>query len=253
MTRTAPLALLAGLAALAGACSSKPLQGENGDAGEADCNGLAVPAIACAIGPTVTVCSLDERGAPKWIILCPGTETGGGSTGTGGAAMGTGGSGGSGGSAGGGALGAPCASTQSCGKDLVCTTEDGDCKAPPGCGPNVACPAVCYGVCRSADAGPACGPSQCSKGQVCCNESCGICTAPGGGCTKQLCPKDPAPAPCNTDGDCKVEADYCTGCDCRALGAKQSLPACPGPGVACLIDPCFNKTARCVNGGCVAQ
>jgi hypothetical protein len=88
---------------------------------------------------------------------------------------------------------------------------------------------------------------------VCCNESCGICTPPGGGCTKQLCPKDPAPAPCNTDADCKLEADYCTGCDCRALNVKQSLPACPGPGVACLLDPCFDKTARCVNGGCVAQ
>jgi hypothetical protein len=132
-----------------------------------------------------------------------------------------------------------------------------ECLPPPGCAdPAIGCPAVCYGVCRAASddaGGPTCGSVQCKKGQVCCNDSCGICTEPGGGCTKQLCPKDPAPAPCSTDADCKVEADYCTGCDCRALGVKQSVPACPGPGVACFVDPCLNKAARCVNGGCVAQ
>ena len=252
MTRALTLALLAGAAVAAG-CSSKPLQGQNGDGAQPDCTGVGIPAIACAVGPTETVCKLDDAGKPFWVILCPGAETGG-TTGSGGAGGNPGGAGGSGPDAG---VGAPCASSESCNKGLVCTTVDGDCKAPPGCGPSVACPAVCYGSCRmvsdDAGAGAPCGPGRCGKGTVCCNDSCGICTPPGGGCTKQLCPKEPAPAPCSTDNDCKVEADYCTGCDCRALGVKQSLPACPGPGVACFVDPCFNRTARCVNGGCVAQ
>jgi hypothetical protein len=255
MTRAPDLALLAAMALAAG-CSTKPLQGAVGDGGEADCTGVGIPAIACAVGPTETVCMLDGNGKPFWAILCPGVGTAGstGSAGAGGG--GRGGSGGSGAPTQDGGVGAPCPSSESCAKDLVCSTVDGDCKAPPGCGPNVACPAVCYGTCRTATqdgGGPACGPVQCGKGTVCCNDSCGICTPPGGGCTKQLCPKDPVPVACSTDSDCKVEADYCTGCDCRALGVKQSLPACPGPGVACLVDPCLNKTARCVNGGCVAQ
>jgi hypothetical protein len=243
------LAALAGLA-LVGGCSTKPLQDNRGDGGEADCSGVPIPAIACLVGPTESVCTFDQDGKPHWVILCPGVENGG-TTGSGGSGGGAGGAGGSGPD---GGVGTPCVSSESCGKGLVCTTADGVCNPPPGCGPNAACPAVCYGSCRLPDedgAGPACGPVQCGKGQVCCNDSCGICTAPGGACTQQFCTKDPVP--CNSDDDCKLEADYCTGCDCRALAAKQSLPTCSGPGVACLIDPCFNKTARCVNGGCVAQ
>lgn len=32
-----------------------------------------------------------------------------------------------------------------------------------------------------------CGPNVCAKGDVCCNESCGICTPPDGVCTQQAC------------------------------------------------------------------
>lgn len=35
--------------------------------------------------------------------------------------------------------------------------------------------------------GESCGPTTCGEGEVCCNESCGICTAPGGFCTEQFC------------------------------------------------------------------
>jgi hypothetical protein len=87
---------------------------------------------------------------------------------------------------------------------------------------------------------------------VCCNESCGICTAPDGGCTKQLCPP-PDGGACATDADCRLEADYCTGCDCRALGPKQTIPACPGPGVSCLRDPCGGRKARCVDRRCAVE
>jgi hypothetical protein len=54
-----------------------------------------------------------------------------------------------------------------------------------------------------------------------------------------------------TDADCHLDADYCTGCVCAALATGQSVPACPGPGVRCLRDPCSGAKAACVNGGCV--
>ena len=40
-------------------------------------------------------------------------------------------------------------------------------------------------ICQAA--GVACGPSTCAEGDVCCNPSCGICTPPGGFCTQQFC------------------------------------------------------------------
>jgi hypothetical protein len=84
---------------------------------------------------------------------------------------------------------------------------------------------------------------------VCCNPSCGICTPPTGGCTKQIC--IPPAGACARDADCRVEADYCTGCDCRALATGEQLPVCPGPGVRCLVDPCAQKKAQCLSGQCV--
>lgn len=36
-------------------------------------------------------------------------------------------------------------------------------------------------------AGEACGPNTCAAGQVCCNASCGICTAPGEFCIQIAC------------------------------------------------------------------
>ena len=35
--------------------------------------------------------------------------------------------------------------------------------------------------------GVQCGPTTCASSDVCCNESCGICTPPGGFCTQGLC------------------------------------------------------------------
>jgi hypothetical protein len=67
----------------------------------------------------------------------------------------------------------------------------------------LACPAVCYGTCRPAGNGPACGTVG-AGGMVCCNDSCGTCTPPNGGCTKQICVP---PAACARDADCRLEAD----------------------------------------------
>jgi len=141
----------------------------------------------------------------------------------------------------------PCASSAACRPTEFCTTETGDCNRPPGCRPGNICPAVCYGVCRPRREPVQCGAVTCGRGQVCCNESCGICTKPGGFCTEQFC--DP-PVECKSDTDCRTFSDYCTGCDCRALANSEPDPVCPGPGVQCFVDPCFNQSAACVAGQC---
>ena len=41
----------------------------------------------------------------------------------------------------------PCRSSSECGPGLACSTEWGVCNSPPGCRPEAACPAVCYGFC----------------------------------------------------------------------------------------------------------
>ena len=58
----------------------------------------------------------------------------------------------------------------------------------------VLCPAehVCKVIngaptCVPISSGKACGPTICAEGLQCCNASCGICTKPGQGCTKQAC------------------------------------------------------------------
>ena len=58
---------------------------------------------------------------------------------------------------------------------------------------------------------------------------------------------------CHSDADCRLEDDYCTGCDCRALATHQSLSSCAGPGVRCLREPCGGLTARCEASRCVAR
>ena len=103
--------------------------------------------------------------------------------------------------------------------------------------------------------GEPCGTVRCATSEVCCNASCGVCTPPGGVCTQQFCSPEPDAATlgaCSLDADCRVSSDYCTGCNCRALGPKQELPACAGPGVRCLVDPCMAKVAVCKSGHCEA-
>lgn len=63
--------------------------------------------------------------------------------------------------------------------------------------------------------GEACGPATCRAGEVCCNESCGICTKPGGFCTQQVC------------GEPEPTGPFC--------GGIAGFP-CPGAGT-CVDDP----------------
>jgi hypothetical protein len=41
--------------------------------------------------------------------------------------------------------------------------------------------------CEPDGGGVPCGPTTCPPGQVCCNESCGICTPPDGMCIMIAC------------------------------------------------------------------
>jgi hypothetical protein len=272
LTLSLSLALpFAALAVLVDGCSVDPLD-QRDDA--VKCAGTGIPAIACATGPTVPVCAVDATGRWRWTITCPGQLDGGvmtggaGTTGVGRGGDGGGGSGGSSGMAGGGMAGGAgtggavaCASTQSCAAGEVCTTEDGDCKLPPGCGGDLACPAVCYGVCRPAVIETPClSTADCEKDEIC-TTVLGVCKAPPGcnnpnvGCPAVCygeCRKATEGGACDVDSDCRLEADYCTGCDCRALAKGERVPACPGPGVQCFADPCGRLTARCVNGKCAA-
>ena len=122
-----------------------------------------------------------------------------------------------------------------------------------------------------------CGAVVCRDGEVCCNESCGICAPPDGSCSQQVC----TPAPpcvdnvlcirglhwspilcqcvpddeglCSNDSDCRLFDDTCNSCDCRALSTADIDPTCSGPGVACFAAPCINKIAVCVDGQCTAR
>jgi hypothetical protein len=100
--------------------------------------------------------------------------------------------------------------------------------------------------------GERCGSTTCAPGMVCCNASCGVCTLPDQACTQQACEPPPAIA-CETDSDCRAVSDYCTGCDCRALSVCEAEPACPTPGVQCLVDPCGGEEAYCAAGTCALR
>jgi hypothetical protein len=120
-----------------------------------------------------------------------------------------------------------------------------------------------------------CGDVLCAAGLECCNESCGICVPPGGSCSQQLCeepcgakvapcdagfawsnstcgcvPLPPPPGPCQSDAECFLVDDYCEGCNCRALTAAQTLPACETELYQCLQAPCAGQRAACMGGMC---
>lgn len=98
-----------------------------------------------------------------------------------------------------------------------------------------------------------CGPTVCTGGQVCCNESCGICTQPGGFCIDLYCGfVEPG---CTSDAQCRTFSNYCDGCSCQALSDGQPDPLCAGTPVECFADPCMGKTAVCdlALGACVLR
>ncbi len=83
--------------------------------------------------------------------------------------------------------GCACNALASSEPDPKCDGTLVKCFAEPCGGKAAAC---VNGTCQVADAAPAgeaCGSSVCPSGQVCCNASCGICTAPGDSCIQLFC------------------------------------------------------------------
>jgi hypothetical protein len=103
-----------------------------------------------------------------------------------------------------------------------------------------------------------CGSATCVGGDVCCNESCGICTPPDGACTMQLCSDEPPPGEgvacgpnvCATGEVCCNEScGICTppgGACTRQLCLDEPLP---GDGVACGPNVCAEGEI-CCNESC---
>lgn len=59
-----------------------------------------------------------------------------------------------------------------------------------------------------------CGSATCAAGQICCNPSCGICTAPDGMCTQQFCDEpsagaDAGPTPVTCDSVRCASGSHC--------------------------------------------
>jgi len=143
----------------------------------------------------------------------------------------------------------PC----SCASGLVCTPKLGG--PAPGdvggtCQPE---PAADGGVCV-AQAGEHCAgnirqPCSCAAGLACTPAAAG----PPAGDVGGTCQAITHAAACARDADCRLEADYCTGCDCVALAPGQSVKACSGPGVRCFADPCGTKQAACQDHACVVR
>ena len=81
--------------------------------------------------------------------------------------------------------------------------------------------------------GPACGKVTCAVGEVCCNPSCSVCTAPDGMCTQQLC----------MDDDQRAAIDLQTG-----------TPATPEPGTnePAAPPPEGDSKMSCANVRCMA-
>lgn len=183
-----------------------------------------------------------------------------------------------------GSLVVGCAASVDRSADESTTSDESELKGGcrwwcPKCPPNKICPKIaCREICHGKDkTGPACGPNTCAAGDVCCNESCGICTPPDGMCTQQFCepsggtctqialciigytwddkscacvPEAPSAGNCTTDADCRTFSNYCDGCSCNALGVTDPNPVCKGTTVSCFADPCMGKTATCVAGTC---
>ena len=139
----------------------------------------------------------------------------------------------------GGYAGIGCAEGETCNKQGCNSEPTGECVPTPDVCAQVVMPVCgCDGVtytndCHRIQAGVSfdhdgqceqappvqCGANTCASGQVCCNESCGICAAPGESCSKRMCtPMACGPTTCASDqvccnescGICTAPGEFCT-------------------------------------------
>ncbi len=106
--------------------------------------------------------------------------------------------------------------------------------------------------------GVACGKGTCAAGDVCCNESCGVCTPPGGACTQQVC-IDPGPTcdlDCKEGTHCELQEITCitTPCDPIPQCVADTIYGCElidcQPGHMCIEDAAGN--GECIVDACAA-
>lgn len=88
--------------------------------------------------------------------------------------------------------------------------------------------------------GEKCGPSVCAEGEICCNESCGICTPPDGACIDLACCNDCSCALCGNDEYCD---DISGTPECLPLPTCDAILCeigthCELVDVACIREPC---------------
>jgi hypothetical protein len=86
----------------------------------------------------------------------------------------------------------------------------------------------------------ACGKALCALGEVCCNPSCGICTARDGMCTQQFCDEVADQAKAGTPLPPAPSAT------CDNVRCRDGL-ACEMVDVQCVRAPC-DRVPRCVGG-----
>ena len=85
-----------------------------------------------------------------------------------------------------------------------------------------------------------CGKATCAAGEVCCNPSCGICTAPDGMCTQQFCDEQP---PVAEGGDPPPPPAAFTACD----GVRcEAGTHCELVQIQCVRAPC-DPVPQCVS------
>jgi hypothetical protein len=75
-----------------------------------------------------------------------------------------------------------------------------------------------------------CGPNTCNVGQVCCNPTCGTCTAPGASCDQAECTGAPR-APSNERCGAAI-------CNDGQVCCNASCGICAAPGQSCSHDIC---------------
>ncbi len=88
-----------------------------------------------------------------------------------------------------------------------------------------------------------CGSTLCATGQVCCNESCGICTPPDGTCIALLC------APSDAGQDASREQCGNTLCPTGEICCNATCNLCAPPGLACAQTECDPADGGPSDGG----
>ncbi len=145
-----------------------------------------------------------------------------------------------------------CTSDNDCGGGSHCSTSDGDCRPPAGCGPGQACPAVCTGICVP-DAGCAsdadCLPSETCQdsGLWCPTPLPGMGGGSGGSGGSMTDPSQPPVPPIMTGcGQCvpRTTPGHCYDPNTDELWCRSLPPTCPTGTTAGFDNHCW--TGSCI-------